>query len=157
MFTGDLKGNAGADAKCRAAAGASSYADVKSRASKFIAWVASGAPGSPGPGSRLAKAEYRRADGVLVARSLDALVGGDLMAPINVTEYGDSVGAGEAAWTGTTGNGATSAFTCNGWSSAFLTAAGNVGAPHDTGTTWTVGLPVTCSSDLRLYCVESGN
>ncbi len=155
-FTGDLQGNAGADAKCKAAAAASTHAPISSRSTRFIAWISTGAAGSPGPGTRLGNAEYRRMDGTLVAASLAGLLSGSLLAPINVTERGDSLGTGAAAWTGTAANGTASNFTCNGWSTNLLTVAGDVGTPPDTGTAWSISNTMSCSASQRIYCIEGG-
>jgi hypothetical protein len=154
-FKGDLHGSAGADSKCRTAAAASTNADIKSRASRFIAWVSTGFPGWPGPGSRLVDAEYRRGDGVLVAQNRDALLGGRHLAPIDLTELGDSAGAAAAVWTGTAANGTTSTFTCNGWSTSLGAFGGDVGAPQETGPAWTIGQTTTCNESQRLYCIEA--
>jgi hypothetical protein len=78
------------------------------------------------------------------------------LAPIQLNERGESLGAGTRFWTGTAGGGAIDA-TCASWvSSSWTTStAGTVGATGTTGTNWTNDSYLTCYSETaRLLCLE---
>ena len=153
-FVGALGGLAGADAKCQAAADASSLPTVRGRT--YVAWISTLVIAAD---KRLVHGTgmYVRPDGAMVAKNYDDFVGGNLTHAMSVDENGE-VTAGPA-WTGTNEKGESTKPTCAEWSDAPPMTGGAVlnGLTGDvTGTdkTWSANQEVSCASTARLYCIE---
>ena len=116
-YNGDLGGLAGADAKCQAAADAAGLGGI------FMAWLSDGLDS---PGTRfltLPLGPYITINGATVAGSYGDLTNGtgNINTPLDITETGASVVAGDSVWTntGTTGSSTTDLAinTCFAWTS----------------------------------------
>src|SRR5262245_59197581 len=94
LFTGNLGGLVGADAKCQ------QLADGAQLPGAFKAWLSDSTTDAR---DRLTQATvpYIRVDGIQIADGFQDLVDGSLDAPINVTEQGDTVPPFQLVWTGT--------------------------------------------------------
>jgi cysteine-rich repeat protein len=155
VFTGDLGGPAGADAKCQAAAESAAAPGM------FRAWLSTDVA-SPANDFVQSEVPYVRLDGVQVAANWQDLVDGTLEAPISVSELGglpapsthacipaDALGA----WTGTSAAGVSlMTGTCDNWSST--TGDATLGRVGDPSMAWSSFCPTPCSSQAALYCVE---
>lgn len=156
VFDGDLGGQAGADAKCQAAAEAAALPGV------FRAWLSTDAD-SPATSFVDSKIPYVRLDDVEVAADWQDLVDGALEAPIIVSELGGPPAAGNhgcipsdalVAWTSTTEAGQPlMPGACDNWSST-NGAAATVGRVGPVNLTWSVFCSSPCTSQAALYCVE---
>ena len=84
LYTGDLGGLAGADAKCQ------SLADKVGDAGTYKAWLGTR---DVRPTNRLyhSPGRYKRVDGVVVAGNFEQLMNGPLQAQVTVTETGESI------------------------------------------------------------------
>lgn len=155
VFTGEMGGRAGADAKCQAAAEAAVIPG------KFQAWLSTD---QSGPSTDFIKSEvpYVRIDNVQVAADWNDLIDGQLQAPIVISELGGPPGKGThdclpqdaiIAWTSTSVAGEPLMMgDCNAWSGKDgLGAAGRVG---ETGFPWSFSCTPMCSSEAALYCFE---
>jgi cysteine-rich repeat protein len=101
--------------------------------------------------------------GVRVARDWVDLVDGTLERPINVTETGDMLIAGEScgapallAWThtGATAGPQEANASCGGWKFS-INSVGSAGMVNRSDAAWTEGCgEVVCTMALHLYCVE---
>lgn len=170
VFSGNLGGIAGADAKCQAAAKAAGLGG------RWRAWVSSDTS-SPASDPNFTKHDgpYVRLDGVPIASNWADLVDTTILAPIAQDEYGnypravtEAYALEPYAFTGTDRHGnATIRMNCNNWTSDGTgnpALKGVVGVyakerpnePSPTEGTWsdlfTYGHP--CSDRLRLYCFE---
>lgn len=155
VFTGEMGGRAGADAKCQAAAETATIPGI------FRAWLSAD---QSGPAVDFTKSEvpYVRIDNVQVAADWNDLIDGQLKAPIAISELGGPPGKGAhdclpqdaiIAWTSTSVGGEPLMMgDCNAWSGKDgLGAAGRVG---ETGFPWSFSCTTTCSSEAALYCVQ---
>ncbi|MCA9862002.1 MAG: hypothetical protein KC432_03245 [Thermomicrobiales bacterium] len=155
-------GLAGGDAKCQAAADAS----TANLTGTYKAWLSAG---SETPGTRfknIANAgPYRlvpsAGDGgnppPTVAESFAALLNCDggvcLNVAINRDENGQVLGDNLRAWTGTLANGNASTDTCSNWTST--ATFGAFGTPASTTTTWTDNAGGgACNIPISIYCFE---
>jgi hypothetical protein len=151
-FLGDLGGIEGADAKCDAAAAASTLDRVRGR--HYRAFI--GDKTTP-VGARMAHGTlpYIRTDGQRVQRSWDALMKLPLLTEISLSETG-AAPATLAVWTGTKPDGLTGDWYCSGWRPTEATDNGIVGSAGrlDTGWIGDTALPRNCSLKAHLYCFE---
>jgi hypothetical protein len=157
-WNGNLGGLAGADAKCQAAANA---AGLGSTRTIWKAWLSTNVTNAS---SRLyhSNIPYKRIDGAVVANNWADLTDGSLQNPINVTEYGSTIGRFQEklVWTGTnyTGLSLYSPYSCNNWLST--ASNGHAGTSNKTDVQWTLfstpaGIyPFYCGNLFRLYCFE---
>jgi hypothetical protein len=127
----------------------------------FEAWLST--PNSWPDASFSKTGIFVRTDDVVVAKSWDDLLDGDLEAPMNVTEFGMAVGAAAACdhktgvWTSTTANGLSAGeLNCNGWVAGDPSAVGQVGDADAIDNNWTLvdGCEVSCVTPLPIYCIE---
>lgn len=161
-FTGaQIGGLAGGDAKCQAAADAS----TANLTGTFRAWLSAG---SETPGTRfsnLANAgPYRLVPNVgdggnpppTVAENFADLLscGGGICLnnAINRDENGVAQGGNPAVWTGTLASGTASADTCSGWTSTG--GNGLFGSGTSNTTTWTENFSGACTGALPIYCFQ---
>ncbi len=145
-YTAALGGVEGADATCMA------HAVAAALPGDFRAWIST--PDAPAS-ARLAHSDipYRRLDGEVIADNWDDLVDGDLRTALNIDEAGDTV-FGDV-WTGTLQDGSAYASSdCDGFTNGSTTSAALCGSASSTSSTWTENIVPTCSTPLRLYCVQ---
>jgi len=155
VWTGDLGGLAGADAKCNTAASTAGLPGT------YVAWLSTGTTNavnrvtSNGP--------YRTTVGGLVANNLGDLTNGVsvINIPIDKDEHGaqiDQSGIGYAVWTNTGPSGTWTAFTpCSNWTSANSLDDNSGWTGHDGATDWSWTfnqVPRPCNFPLRLYCFQ---
>jgi|CXWL01.1.fsa_nt_gi hypothetical protein len=100
---------------------------------------------------------WQRVDGLPVARNLPALLAGEMLSPMRVTETGALVaGTNPQVWTGTFLDGTRLSQTCGGWTSSSVAATGAAGSITATRGTWTFySLNPTCDVPRRLYCLDA--
>jgi hypothetical protein len=144
VYTGNLGGVAGADAKCQARAAAAGLSGV------FKAWIST-ATNSPGKDFIRSPAPYVMPNGGVVAMSWPDLVSGVLHQGISLTET-ETVFGGPGVWTGTTPQGVSSSPDCVGWTSAL--DSGTYGQASSYNQVWTIGNTSGCAALLGLYCFE---
>lgn len=143
--TADLGGDTGADGIC---------ADLALDASldgEFRAWVSTTTASAE---SRLAHATvpYALTTGARVADDWDDFIDGSLASPINRDETGAAI-SGDV-WTGTEADGSISSEgTCAGFTNG-TSGAGRCGASGQSNAAWTSNLTPSCSTQLRIYCIE---
>ncbi len=155
VFTGDLGGRAGADAKCQAAAKSASAPGT------FRAWLST-SNASPADDFVKSAVPYVRLDDVQVAADWQDLVDGALEAPIIVSELGGPPAASThvcipqdawGAWTSTNEKGLPSMKgTCSNWSTT--NGDSTLGRVGDASLAWSFFCVTPCSSKASLYCVE---
>jgi len=155
VYTGDLGGRAGADAKCQEAAGIAAVPGT------FRAWLSTD-DASPATVFTQSKVPYVRLDGVQVAADWVDLIDGSLEAPINVSELGGPPTPGKhacapadalVAWTSTTQAGKPlPPGSCENWTSA--NGEANVGRVGTLDLAWSVYCPTPCAGQAALYCVQ---
>lgn len=156
VFTGDLGGLDGADAKCQAAAQAGDLSGT------YRAWLSSLTESAL---DRLVHSQipYRLVDGKEVASDWDDLTDGTLLAGINVSELKGAPGKGahtcmpdslSIVWTGTTETGSPvgGEYFCGGWASP--SGSGYAGVAGSVDSTWTANCLAKCNDQASLYCVE---
>jgi cysteine-rich repeat protein len=155
VFTGDLGGLAGADAKCQAAAESVGLPGV------FKAWLSADGL-APETTFFHSEVPYVRVDDVEVAADWQDLVDGQLNASMGVSETGGAPGLGvhpcepsdtRIAWTNTQEKGtAFEAAPCNNWTDVAGTAlAGGAGF---SSFAWTQSCSPGCADQAALYCFE---
>ncbi|MDC0715626.1 DUF4215 domain-containing protein [Nannocystis bainbridge] len=157
MYTGNLGGLAGGDARCQ------QLADAAGLPGTYLAWLSDVAAS---PASRMTHADvpYVLPNGTKVADDWADLTDNSLDAPINVTELGgpapigDTICAGggyATVYTGTSADGTLSWIhdTCENWQSETANAYwGHADAVNQSWTKWcTSG---KCSWKSALYCVQ---
>ncbi|MBK8263302.1 MAG: DUF4215 domain-containing protein [Nannocystis sp.] len=151
VHKGDLGGLAGADGLCQ------ELADKAGLEGDWMAWLSDGLEG---PADRFVTKggpqKYLRTDDVLIAGSWAALIDGNLDAPINRDENGNTPGNPAHVWTNTKVNGTVNSFTgnCTGWIFGGGGVKGRRGKRDDAGTKWTDDGDDNCNADRRLYCFE---
>jgi hypothetical protein len=176
LYTGDLGGLAGADAKCQALASAAGLGGT------FMAWLTLEDPGNTPARARLSHATvpYVLVDGTVVASDWAGLTSGTLLHAIDQTETGQAPSAagtgcntslvpqGSAAvpvWTDTDSDGNFAAFfsDCAGWRTTTGSVAAIWGDATRTGPEWTNAceaallansMPNPCAATASLYCVQ---
>lgn len=150
LYTGNIGGLAGADARCNTAASASTLARVKGR--PFKAWLSTQATSAK---ARLTHGAgpYKTPKGTLVANDFAGLTSGALKAAIVHSESGLDIGPADV-WTGTTtaGDFAGDGTACNSWTT--LSGQGQFGRSDTTNASWTAVGTQSCSTAAHLYCIE---
>jgi hypothetical protein len=153
-YQGDLGGLAGADAICQQRAEAAGLPGTD-----WTAWLSDDTTNAR---NRIPRGEYRRVDGTLVASNRADLFDGELAAPINLNEYGQTQAS--FAWTATNLDGTGTGNTCNNWTDASSEQGGcpdpgdpkcgSVGSTSATNAEWTKlnAAPFQCSAQYNLYC-----
>lgn len=151
VYTGNLGGIAGADAKCQALADASPVARIKGR--PFVAWVSTSLSSVS---ARLVHGSlpYIRPDGANIANNFNDLIDNTLQNGIAVDELGVNHGGG-AVWTATgSNNGLFTGDACMDWTSGTPGVRGDRGNLGGNGSGWSVGSSDDCATPDNLYCFE---
>lgn len=148
--TGALSGLDGADAICAARASAAGLAG------EYRAWLSTAATDAA---DRLTHADepYVRSDGVPVADDWADLTDGTLSAPIAADEFGQAVI--DDVWTGTGADGRyDGSGDCDGFSRGEPEAGGFLyalcGSANADTAAWTSNSVPSCTTQLRLYCLQ---
>lgn len=165
LYTGDLGGLAGADAKCQA------LADAASLGGTYKAWLSSSTVDARERLTHSSK-PYVLVDGSVVANDWDEFASDQHQRPIDLTETGGATPqmAGiPAVYTGSWSNGTLHTWTklgfseveaiCEDWqSTTYYGTAGLIEAVEDGMATedelWSRGGVAACSTALSLYCLE---
>lgn len=152
LYTGNLGGLTGADAKCQA------LADVAGLPGTYLAWL-SEASASPSTRFIRATVPYTLVSGTKVANGWSGLTGSTLIHSIDVTEFGVNSGSDDiGVWTNTRSDGlpksVTGAGRCTEWTSAAVAQLGYVGMTTSTSSSWTDSAPVQCSALFRIFCFQ---
>lgn len=155
VYTGNLGGSGGADAKCQALATAAGMRGT------FKAWLSDS---TAGPSTRFVRSfyPYVRVDGVVIANNWQDLVDGSLLNPINVTE--GRVELGEPyympdVWTNTKQDGSpdcadAACSSCAFWTDGTSASLGSGGSHIEVGPYWTTGALGNCDWEIHIYCFE---
>ncbi len=156
VFTGDLGGLDGADAKCQAAAQAVDLTGT------YRAWLSSA---DASPSDRFVKTTipYRLLNGTQVVADWADLTDGSLAVGINVSEVNGGPGKGihscvpdtaPIVWTSTKDAGTPTGgmYACSEWSS--LGGEGSAGLAGSVDFTWTSNCLAECGDEAALYCFE---
>ena len=142
-FTGDFGSDSDADVLCQI------RAQNAGLAGSYRAWLS----GSAGPSSqKVADARYVRTDGRTVANSRADFLDGSIANPINLDAVGNAH-SGDV-WTGTLADGSASDRTCSQWTIGDTTERGVCGSTAFVDGRWTDNLVPSCSTRLRLFCLE---
>ena len=147
--TGNMGGLAGADAICAARATAAGLSGT------YLAWLSEGSTDEPR--DRFTQSSpYARVDGTRVADSWADLTDTTILAPINVTETGSTIGGTRDVWSNILWTGAEKVGNddCSNWTST--AGLGWEGDHSQTNQTWaapSVGT-TSCANSNRLYCFE---
>ncbi len=144
-----IGGLLGGDTMCTNAANAAGLSGT------YLAWISTS---TESPAARFTRSTvpYVRTDGVVVANSYADLTSGCpscLRAPINVNEFGATIGAPFGTWTGTAVSGTGSFWHCNSWQNG-SGPNGQSGNANSTGVAWTAEDTPNCDQSLRVYCFE---
>ncbi|PCC68153.1 Myxococcus cysteine-rich repeat-containing protein [Nannocystis exedens] len=157
MYTGNLGGLAGADARCQ------QLAEAAELPGTYLAWLSDV---NASPASRMTKADvpYVLSNGTKVADNWADLTDDSLDAPINVTELGGPAPIGDTicanggfatVYTGTSASGTLISVnaTCKNWTTEFANAYwGHADVVNDNWSEWcTSG---KCSWLSPIYCVQ---
>ena len=154
MYTGDLGGLAGADAKCTALATAAGISGT------FKAWLSAA---TIGPRDRflLSPYPYKLVDGTLIAVNWKDLTDATIAAPINKDEYGTLIQDTARVWTYTYTNGETfyTKFTglnnCSNWTDSYAHICNGTGHTDATDKMWTDDETTSlCTEAAHLYCFQ---
>lgn len=153
VFTGDLGGIMGADAKCQEAA------KVLDPPGLFRAWISSGA-NSPAASFVRSEVPYVDLDGIQIAADWDDLTDGMLAEGIYKTETGSlppesaCLPTFRVVWTNTDvfGEEPNLGTDCGSWND--LLQMGKTGRLGNPASTWTDSSTLDCSCLASLYCVE---
>lgn len=146
-------GLAGADQRCRSLAAQAGLMN----APKFKAWLSDSQTAAK---ERLyhARGRYELINGLLVADNWDALVAGNLINPINVTEKSETFNTGVFTSTTPDGSIAAGADHCADWTAQELANRAFWGASSEISTDWTIAdspvNPQECGDHRALYCFE---
>lgn len=155
LFTGDLNGTAGADAKCQGAANKVGFPGV------FRAWLSS-TESTPAETFVKSNVQYRDVEDTVVADDWDALTTGNLKAGIYLTENGETATSGPhtcmpegivVVWSNTLAAGTlrSDSQSCSSWIGEGEGAVGRLGVLDSS---WTSACPVPCTTMAPLYCFE---
>lgn len=157
LYTGNMGGLAGADAKCQALATSAGLPG------SFYAWLSAGVT-SPETRFLRSTVPYVLPDGTQVAKHWTDLTDGILQHPIDLTEKStpasipaDGCGGGKpTVWTNTRESSVVwNPDGCSGWTKT--TGAGRLGHAKATNFTWTrfcEGMANSCGWHAAIYCVE---
>lgn len=155
IYTANLGGRVGADAKCMERASVPS-ADARLKGRTFIAYLSVTIGGGDFHArDRLREngPPFKRLDGQVVAETTADFVAGPLKVAINRDESNTSVTGN--VWTGSLVGGLYSDQDCNAWSEESSIGQGTVGsATASDNPNWINAGPVNCVESRRLYCVE---
>ena len=150
--SGNLGGLSGADNICQTRATAAGLNGT------YKAWLSDDGTSAA---SRLTQynGEYRLLNGTKLADNWSDLVDGSIDNPLNITEYGTTVAASSAAYTGTNTNGTSeSPNNCANWNSGGTNVWVRGGNPTVTNGDWTFWVFAGCdgswASGWKLYCFE---
>ena len=150
LYTADLGGLPGADAKCQASA------DAAGLGGGWIAWLADSAGA---PVTRFATdGVFALVSGNPVANSWEQLTSGSLRHAIDVDEWGgrvDDAGSAVKVWTDTTVDGRLKllAADCGDWTDPFSSTS-LVGSSSAQSASWTEANYDGCNISAALYCFE---
>lgn len=165
VYDGNLGGLALADLECQTQAVAAGLPGT------YKAWLSDSTTDAS---QRLTHSTlpYVTVDGVVIADNWDALVGpgGEILNPLNVTEFGDTLSPGESVWTATGYKGNKTecpadicGLFCEDWTDS-TSGIAMVGNPHEVIRQWTEALTwdwlpgyipaQSCSSFQHLYCFQ---
>lgn len=158
LHSGNIGGIEGGNSRCQQFALQSGAAD--DTWTTFVAWLSDSEHDVRDSLPASIRGRYVRTDGVVVIDVVDDLFSGELLAPINVDEFGQPAPGG--VMTGTLPDGTAAPGThCENWTSAeFLDESRYKGFADATDAWWTMGQnpetnPVTCAGvNYRLYCLE---
>lgn len=155
LYTGDLEGVAGADAKCQDAAIKVGFKGT------FRAWLSS-SEGTPAQTFIRSDVPYHDVMDTKVADDWDDLTTGNLKSGIYLTETGEAATSGPhpcmpsdivLAWSNTYAEGIlqSEAQSCTSWTGEGEGAVGRVGVLNSA---WTQSCVVPCTTMAPLYCFE---
>jgi hypothetical protein len=159
LYTGNLGGLSGADAKCQ------SLADAAGLCGTFKAWL-SDATADAAARLTHATGNYVRTDGQIVASDWSGLVSGTIQHAVNRTETNGAAPVGTVkcggsmvtpVWTGSTTAGANVMNgSCSNWTSSGSGPGGIFGNADATNAAWTAMCQIVavCQSTAAIYCVE---
>ncbi len=143
----------GADQRCRSLAAQAGLPNFAG----YMAWL-SDSTTSPLERMHHGRGRYELVNGLLVAESWDALVAGELVNPISVTEKSETHDI--TVWTGTNpdGTAAVGSNHCLDWTSNDMVATEFWGVSTETTADWTLAAvdlnPMNCGAQIALYCFE---
>lgn len=153
LFSADFGDEGASNAKCQAAA------EKAQLGGEWVAWLSR-------DGKRAIEAltfdgRYELLDGGAIATDKAALIGGTLLAPIDMMEDGKKASGDNGVWTGTLGDG-NLGDSCSNWTDKSLLKLGTMGSVEKADKGWTArdGQPLVstkswqCSQTGRLYCFE---
>ncbi len=146
-------GLGGADQRCRSLAAQAGLPNAHT----FKAWL-SDSQTSVRERLYSGLGRYELVNGLLVAKDWRALLDGELLNPINVTEKGETLETG--VWTSTNPDGSTAEGTdhCADWTEKELENTAFWGASSEITADWTIAdspaNPVECGNHSALYCFE---
>jgi hypothetical protein len=151
----------GGDAKCQAAADAS----TANLTGTYKAWLSTGSETPETRFTNIAKAgPYRLVPDAFVSGNLSPKVAenfADLLScgggtclnnAINRDENGQVQDGNPRVWTGTLANGNASTDTCSGWTST--AENGLIGSGASNTPLWTEDMPIGCNLAFRIYCFQ---
>jgi hypothetical protein len=159
LYTGNLGGLTGADAKCQA------LADAAGLCGTFKAWL-SDATADAAARLTHATGNYVRTDGQIIASDWSGLVSGTIQHAVNRTETNGAAPVGTVkcggtsatpVWTGSTTAGANVMNgSCSNWTSSGSAPGGIFGNADATNAAWTAMCQIVavCQSTAAIYCVE---
>ena len=153
IFTGDLGGLEGADAKCAAAAAAK---DAELYGA-YRAWL-SDSNSSAATRLTACPAPITLRDGTVVANSWADFIAADHLVPISKDEYNsdpEMTVPQHKVWTG--GEGGDQTFNCMGWHSVLNQNLGTFGSHNVMDSAWMNEGANLCSLSFHLYCVQQQN
>lgn len=153
LYTGNLGGLAGADAKC------ADHAMRGGLTGTYLAWLST-AESSPAERMTRHPGPYRTIGEAPIADNWEDLIDGEIANPIRANEFGELpteqfVCTGGEVWSNTRGDGTFEVTACGDWTDDL--ASGVVGSTtqQDTGWTYDPRCPlVSCSTIMSIFCVE---
>lgn len=146
LYTGNLGGIAGADAKCQGLAMAKGFPGT------FKAWIS--VAGTNAADRITAPGPWLLPSGAVVATTRAQLVSGNLQSLPNRDENNQALPAAEdRVWTATSGTGTYTGPDCTGWMATG--GGGLVGEAAHTNSQWTALENEACSEVNRVYCFEN--
>jgi Protein of unknown function (DUF1554) len=154
VYTADLGGLAGADAKCQAQATAEGS---QAAPGTYKAWLSDS---TASPGTRFARAEtpYQLVEGTTVAAGWTQLTSGTLTARISKDQQGHDLPADNIVWTGTSPTGDSfGRSACSDWTDDTIDTGlvvGTVGHTSFSDNRWTDLGTTACPRISQLYCFQ---
>jgi hypothetical protein len=144
-YDGDFGFLMAADGACSELAGAAGLQGL------WGAWLSDGS--TEAEDRIIDAAQYVLVDGTVIANSKADLLDGNLDAPIQVDENGDTVSGDFEVWTGTEIDGTNSGVdNCDDWTGNSSRDSGQSGRADAMGPTWTEAGEEDCDLFNRLYC-----